>query len=108
VKPVLFRPAAAADVEDAYNWYEQQRDGLGREFLAEVRRCVLALQRRPERAAILHRNTRRLLLSRFPYALYYRIFDDRILVVACLHGRREPRVWKARGRCLTSEWTGPA
>jgi plasmid stabilization system protein ParE len=96
VKPVLFRPAAAADVEDAYNWYEQQRDGLGSEFLAELRRSVVALQRRPELAAILHRDTRRLLLSRFPYALYYRIFDDRIIVVACLHGRRAPRVWKAR------------
>jgi len=96
VKPVLFRPAAAADVEDAYSWYEQRREGLGSEFLAELRRSVSALQRRPELAAILHRDTRRLLLLRFPYALYYCLFDDRIIVIACLHGCREPRVWKAR------------
>jgi plasmid stabilization system protein ParE len=36
VKPPIFRPAAAADVEDAYRWYEAQRPGLGDEFLAAV------------------------------------------------------------------------
>ena len=30
----FFRPAAAADVENAYRWYERQRDGLGSELLA--------------------------------------------------------------------------
>lgn len=96
MKPVLFRPAAAADVEDAFNWYEQRRDGLGGQFLAELRRSIIALQRHPELAAVLHRGTRRVLLSRFPYALYYRVLDDRIIVVACLHGHRAPRVWKGR------------
>lgn len=96
MKPVLFRPAAAADVEDAYRWYEQQREGLGGEFLAELRRSVAALQRRPELAPVLFRDTRRLLMARFPYGLYYRLYDDQILVVACLHGRRAPRVWKTR------------
>jgi len=37
VKPPIFRPAAAADVEDAYRWYEAQQAGLGEEFLAAVR-----------------------------------------------------------------------
>ena len=30
---LLLRPAAAADVEGAYAWYEGQRRGLGEEFL---------------------------------------------------------------------------
>jgi hypothetical protein len=33
LKQVIARPAAAADVEDAYRWYESQRAGLGDEFL---------------------------------------------------------------------------
>lgn len=36
MKRHVFRPAAAGDVERAYAWYEQQREGLGEEFLAEV------------------------------------------------------------------------
>jgi hypothetical protein len=36
VKPPIFRPAAAADVEDAYLWYQGQQAGLGGEFVAAV------------------------------------------------------------------------
>lgn len=33
---LLFRPAAAADLDEAFLWYERQRPGLGQEFLAAV------------------------------------------------------------------------
>lgn len=33
---LLVRPAAAADIEGAYQWYERQRVGLGEEFLTSV------------------------------------------------------------------------
>lgn len=46
--PVLLRPAAAADVDEAFLWYERQRAGLGNEFLAALQS---ALRRRaPQRA----------------------------------------------------------
>jgi len=32
VRQLLIRPAAAADIEEAYLWYEKQRTGLGEEF----------------------------------------------------------------------------
>jgi hypothetical protein len=32
VKPVIFTPAAEADVEEAFSWYEAQREGLGLPF----------------------------------------------------------------------------
>ena len=37
MKRVVVRPAAAADIEDAYEWYESQQPGLGDEFLAALR-----------------------------------------------------------------------
>ena len=92
----VFRPAAAADIEDAYRWYENQRKGLGDQFLDAVTACVEAVQRHPERFPVLHRDTRRALLRRFPYGLFYRIHGDTIIVVACFHVRRRPRVWRTR------------
>jgi plasmid stabilization system protein ParE len=91
VKPPIFRPAAAADVEDAYRWYETQRPGLGEEFLVAVSSVVESLVSYPELFPVVYRETRRVLLRRFPYSLYYRIIDDQIIVVACMHGRRDPR-----------------
>ncbi|MGH7802585.1 MAG: hypothetical protein ACREOW_18500 [Thermodesulfobacteriota bacterium] len=35
-KPVLLRPEAQLDLEDAGQWYNRQRAGLGYEFLDEV------------------------------------------------------------------------
>lgn len=93
---ILIRPAAAADIEDAFVWYEQQRLGLGSEFLKIVDDALTAIQRSPQLHPVIHRNTRRVLLRRFPYGIYYRIYPDQIVVVACMHGRRNPRRWQSR------------
>jgi hypothetical protein len=37
VRPYVVRPAAARDIRSAYVWYEGEREGLGEEFLVEVR-----------------------------------------------------------------------
>ena len=68
---IVIRPAAAADIEDAFVWYEQKRRGLGLEFLKIVDEAVNAIQRAPQLHAVIHRNTRRALLRRFPYGIYY-------------------------------------
>jgi len=34
---ILIRPAAAADLQDAFDCYEKQRSGLGAEFREAVR-----------------------------------------------------------------------
>ena len=96
MRPHLFRPAAAADIERAYVWYERERPGLGEEFLAEVFTSVQAVLARPEVFPILHRQTRRALVRRFPYALFFRMMGERIVFVACFHVRRSPSVWKQR------------
>lgn len=96
MKPPIFRPAAAADVEDAYRWYEAQQAGLGEEFLAAVRVVIESMMANPELFPVVHRETRRALLRRFPYGIYYRIVDDQIVIVARMHGRRDPRRWRSR------------
>ena len=68
---IVVRPAAAADIEDAFVWYEQRRSGLGLEFLKTVDEALAAIQRGPQLHPVIHRNTRRALLRRFPYGLYY-------------------------------------
>ena len=65
--PLVLRAAAAADVEEAYGWYENQRAGLGEEFLASVQSALEAILAHREAAPIIHRDTRRVLVKRFPY-----------------------------------------
>lgn len=94
--PCIVRAAAAADIDQAFLWYESQRPGLGREFLAAADALVSAIAEHPLRYPVVRRNSRRALLRRFPYAMYFRVYDDVIVVIACMHGRRAPRRWHVR------------
>jgi plasmid stabilization system protein ParE len=93
---LVVRPAAAADLDDTFLWYEAQRPGLGHEFLAAVRTAFGSILSNPKLYGVVHRNTRRALLRRFPYGVFYRIYPDTIVVVACMHGRRDPKRWRSR------------
>jgi plasmid stabilization system protein ParE len=96
VKPVLIRPAAAADVEDAFAWYERQRPGLGVDFRLELQAALDRVSEKPELYQMIRRDTRRALLRRFPYGVFYRVYPEAIVVVAVMHGRRDPRRWQSR------------
>jgi len=92
----VFRPAAADDVERAHAWYENERTGLGEEFLEEVHTTVQSVLVMPESYPVVRRQTRRALVPRFPYALFYRVVSDTIVFVACFHTSRNPTVWQRR------------
>jgi plasmid stabilization system protein ParE len=96
VKPALFTPEAEADVGDGFEWYEAQRPRLGDAFRRAVDIAVAAVEEHPEAHAVLHRDTHRVLLPRFLYGLYYRVLNQNIVVVACMHAKRHPRTWRSR------------
>jgi plasmid stabilization system protein ParE len=75
-----------------YRWYETERPGLGAEFRDELWRLLELLLITPELGHIAHRDLRRALTRRFPYAVYYRITEQVIEIRACLHQRRDPRI----------------
>lgn len=95
MKRVVVRRAAAADIEDAYEWYELQRPGLGEEFPAALRSTQSRVLEQPEAYPVFHRGNRRALIpQRFPYGLFYQVHGDTIVVVACMHARRDPWRWR--------------
>jgi plasmid stabilization system protein ParE len=96
VKPAFFTPAAEADVEEGFEWYEAQRPGLGQAFRRALDVAVAHIEEHPDACAVIHRYTRRVLLPKFPYGLYYRVLEHSIVVVACMHGKRHPRTWRSR------------
>ena len=96
MKHILVRPAAVTDIEDAYLWYQSQRYGLGDEFRETLRFTFNEISENPRRHQMIHRDTRRALLPRFPYGVYFREFPEVVVVIACMHGRRDPKRWQNR------------
>jgi plasmid stabilization system protein ParE len=96
LKELLVRPAAIADIESAFLWYERQRFGLGDEFRYELEATFQRVTTSPLLYAPVHRDTRRALLRRFPYGVFYRDYTAVIVVVAVMHVRRAPQRWRVR------------
>ena len=91
------RAPAESDIADAVAWYDRQADGLGAEFIRALDASFASILRAPESYPVVHGEIRRALLRRFPYAVFYLLRDDAVIVIACLHGRRHPRRWQGRG-----------
>lgn len=96
MRQLLLRPAAAAEVEEAWRWYEEQRPGFGEQFLDAFASQLERVAESPEMYPVVHRDTRRALLKRFPYGVFYRVVGKQVVVVACFHAKRDPRRWRER------------
>lgn len=93
---VRLRPEAEQDLSDAAAWYEEQRQGLGHEFLDEVLTMLLSIADAPLMYPDIYRNTRRAVIHRFPFTVFYRVENSTVVVVAIMHASRNPHRWKSR------------
>lgn len=93
---LVLQPSAEADLEEAYQWYEAQCRGLGRELIECVEAAFERIRQSPELHAVAYRNVRQTLVRRFPYVICYVLDGDVVDVLAVFHGHRDPGVWKAR------------
>jgi plasmid stabilization system protein ParE len=91
-------PAVEADVAEAAEWYETQRPGLGQRFISEVQSADRMLLVNPLRYSVRFADVRRLNLVDFPYAIFFFLHDDVIVILAVLHTRRDTRAILERRR----------
>ncbi|MBC8067340.1 MAG: type II toxin-antitoxin system RelE/ParE family toxin [Deltaproteobacteria bacterium] len=101
MKRLVLTAEARLDALEAYRFYEERRPGLGTAFRDHLDVAVATIRRDPERWPVVYRDLRRKLVARFPYSVFYRVHPRRILVVAVMHARRNPRMLIRR-----SEGTG--
>jgi plasmid stabilization system protein ParE len=93
---VIIRPEAEQDIIESVQWYEDQRKGLGDRFKAALERVLQQIELFPESHRIVYDPIRRALLQRFPFAVYYRVANAEVVVVAVVHSRRDPGSWMSR------------
>lgn len=93
---VTFHRAASAEFIEASAWYETKRVGLALEFIAEIDRCVSLASKHPLQFAVVREDVRRVVANRFPYSIYFRAENQRIVVLAVFHGSRDPAIWLTR------------
>jgi toxin ParE1/3/4 len=89
--PVIFKPAARLEFDEAVIWYEGERPGLGREFKLEVKLALKRAQANPRLFQKIRGRARRIRLRRFKkYAVYFAVKNDAFAVLSVFHASRNP------------------
>ena len=96
IRRLVFRPQARLEILEAADWYASREEGLGSEFRRVVEACLASVERNPRHHPRVHGEVRRAALRRFPYGIIYTVDDTEIVIVACIHARRDPKRWKDR------------
>ncbi len=94
--PVVLREEAEQEFDEAFDYYEARRTGLGVDFVEEVQQVLDRIAVLPRLHAVVLADIRKAVVRRFPYCVFYRCEDDRIEVVAVFHSSRDPSVWQRR------------
>ena len=95
---LIVRPEAEADLDEAAQWYERQKAGLGFGFTAAAKVAVRRAVENPLANRLMRRRpqVRRVPLERFPYRVFFIVRPDAIVVFAIVHDKQSERRWQER------------
>lgn len=93
---VIYASGVLEEVSESANDYGEEVEGLGKTFLDKVQSAVEEVKSNPLMYRIIQGDYRRHLLSRFPFAVIYRIENQKIYVLAVMYLKRSPNYWKSR------------
>jgi plasmid stabilization system protein ParE len=89
-------PAASRDLEEAYRWYEGRSAGLGLQFTRAVETCLQYIRANAEMGEIVYKQYRRMIVRRFPYAIFYKLSNRIVTVYSVFHCSQDPSKWHDR------------
>ena len=93
---VIYASGVLEEVSESANYYEEEVEGLGKAFLSKVQDAVEEAKSEPLMYRIIQGDYRRHLLTRFPFAIIYRIENQKIYILAVMHLKRNPNYWWRR------------
>ena len=96
MKQLIIQLQATQEADEAASWYEDQFPGLGVEFLLELDAALGRVRDNPHMYQPVYEDARRVLVRRFPYAVYFIVETDTVRVIAILHQATNPDVWQSR------------
>jgi len=101
--PLRYRILDEAKLElaEASDWYDQEREELGRELLITYRALVAHALEFPQSGTPIsglrvRYDVRRFLFDKFPYSIVAAYPEDELVVVAVAHQHRKPGYWQKR------------
>jgi len=89
---VIIKKEALTDTQEAYDYYEQIKEGLGDRFLDKLEASYQSLSSYPTNFGFIDNNQvlRDKLIAVFPYTIIYKIEGENVIVVAVHNCHQHP------------------
>ena len=95
---IYFISPSDKELDDAFNYYEEQLQGLGYQFLEHIENTIALIQKAPLAWRKISTNTRRINVKQFPYLILYIFENDTIFVTCIAHAHRDPKYYLSRAK----------
>jgi len=95
-KTLRIQSHAQGEINQAFDWYFERSPAAADAFLTEIDSSLSQIVDQPQLYPEFTKNTRKRVLSRFPYSVIFQEQADVILVVAVAHAKRRPGYWQGR------------
>lgn len=89
-------PFAEEDIIGSYNYYETEKEGLGVDFVQEIKETISRIKGNPNQFPKIRNQIRVALTNRFPFIIIYYVKGLIINVFAVYHTSRNPKIWRKR------------
>ena len=94
---IIITPFAESDIKQSIKYYNSKSERLGKNFIEEVDSIFERIKYNPELFPIALDKTRKAVVKRFPYNVYFVITNSKIFITAVFNTWRQPKTWKNRG-----------
>ncbi|MGY6521039.1 MAG: type II toxin-antitoxin system RelE/ParE family toxin [Mongoliitalea sp.] len=88
---------AESDLLHSYRWYEEQKEGLGEDFLVVIDAGLQTISDNPMIFQIRYKKkVRAFVVDRFPYLILYIINGNDLDIISVFNTSQNPKKWKKR------------
>ena len=95
-KSLRIHTQAQEEINEAFDWYLRRNPQAAEAFLTEIGSSLQQIQSHPQLYPPFTKNTRRRVMTRFPFSVFFQEKDEVILIVAVAHAKRRAGYWRKR------------
>lgn len=89
--PAVIKDTAAADIQKAYDYLEDQEAGLGERFLQSLTDYMSVIESNPYLFRSGYRQVRQVRIKPYQYLLRYKIYSNYVVVIQLFHAKQHPK-----------------
>ena len=90
MKEVVLLFSAEADIQKAFEYYDDRVEGMCEEFLKYLELSFSQIKHFPESAPMFASSHRKKIVEKYPYGVFYTIYPTRIVISGVMDLRQDP------------------